>query len=154
MQPVRAAGSEGRWSCGPCCKRKKKYNWAAVEEVETTAGPSRKRAGTGGSWGEGQKKGQPNNEDDDNDEDHKVTEIPALVDPHSQTTYLQLVVELSVMGVSVDGVPQPLYDEHMLIVHGRIAAVMEQLALAMEVQDGAIWAYVRHVMAFPPWPVR
>ncbi|KAI6010058.1 hypothetical protein EDC04DRAFT_2610358 [Pisolithus marmoratus] len=34
----------------------------------------------------------------------------------------------------------------------RIVAATEQLALAMEVQARAIQAYVRHVMALPPWP--
>ncbi|KAI6095721.1 hypothetical protein EDD16DRAFT_1528437 [Pisolithus croceorrhizus] len=140
----------GSQSCGPCQKRKKKCSWAMVEEAEAAARPSRKRAGTGSLQGKGQKKGQPNDkEDDDND---KIEEVPVLAGPQSQAAYLCLVREMLVMGALVEGVPEPLYDKHMLIVQVRIAAVMEHLALAMEVQAGAVQAYMRHMTTFPPWP--
>ncbi|KAI6019584.1 hypothetical protein EDC04DRAFT_2607500 [Pisolithus marmoratus] len=108
----------------------------------------------GSSQGEGRKKGHPDNEDDDDDDDDddEVVEVPVPADPQSQATYPCLVGEMSVMGALVEGVPKPLYDEHMLIVQGRIAVVMEWMALAMEVQAGAIQAYVRHMTAFPLWP--
>ncbi|KAI6129783.1 hypothetical protein EDD16DRAFT_1701220 [Pisolithus croceorrhizus] len=144
-----------RWvACEGCRqrgeKRKKKCSWVMAEEAEVAAGPSRKRAGTGSSQGKGQKKGWPNDKDDKDDD--KIEEVPVLVDPRSQAVYPCLVGEMSVMGASVEGVLEPLYDEHMLIIQARIAVAMEQLALVMEVQARAVQAYMRHMTVFPPWP--
>ncbi|KAI6104690.1 hypothetical protein EV401DRAFT_2079064 [Pisolithus croceorrhizus] len=121
-----------------------------VEEAEAVARSSRKRARAGSSWGEGQKKGQPDDEEDN--DDNKIEEVPAPADPWSQAVYLHLVEEMLVMGASVEGVLEPLYDEHMLIIQARIAVATEHLALAMEVQAGAVQAYLRHMTTFLPWP--
>ncbi|KAI6167174.1 hypothetical protein EDD17DRAFT_1504871 [Pisolithus thermaeus] len=129
------------WACEECKEKErweaiKAACWAVVMEAEnvcarkviayspttganiemllqTEGGDSwaiKERAGMGSLWGEGRKKGQPN-EDDDNEDDDEVTEVPALVGPHSQAAYLCLVGEMLVMGASVNGVPEPLYDK-------------------------------------------
>ncbi|KAI6094716.1 hypothetical protein EDD16DRAFT_1721434 [Pisolithus croceorrhizus] len=119
-----------RWAACKGCrqrgeKRKKKCSWVMAEEAEAAARPSRKRARTGSSWGKGQKKGWPDDEEDNDDD--KIEEVPVLADPQSQAAYPHLVREM-------------------------IVAAMERLALAMEVQARVVQAYVRHMTTFPLWP--
>ncbi|KAI6096188.1 hypothetical protein EV401DRAFT_1895854 [Pisolithus croceorrhizus] len=139
-------------------KRKKKCSWAMVEEVEVEAAVSgsRKRARMGGSRGSGRKKGWTDEEDNN---DNEIEEVLGPAASRPEASGLGLVGEESEFGGSGQGVPGPLYDERMLVIQARQAAVMEHQALAMERMAGAMEAqvvvvhvYMQRQPVFPPWP--
>ncbi|KAI6105235.1 hypothetical protein EDD16DRAFT_1714038 [Pisolithus croceorrhizus] len=143
LQGLQAAGGSGRVPDG------------AQEEEEAVAGGSRKWARTGGLRGSGRKKGWAD-EEDDND---KIKEVPGLVTSCPKASRLGLVREGSEFSRSGQGVPGPVYDEHMLVIHARQVVAMEHQVLMMEWMAGAMEAqavtvciYVQRQPVFLPWP--
>ncbi|KAI6094734.1 hypothetical protein EDD16DRAFT_1528973 [Pisolithus croceorrhizus] len=127
-------------------KRKKKCSWAMAEEAkaEAAVSSSRKQARTGGLRGSGRKKGQTDKEDDDDE----IEEVLGPVASCPEASRLGLVREESEFGGSGQGVPGPVYNEHMLMIQARQAAVMEHQALAMERMARAM--EVQAVAVHPP----
>ncbi|KAI6107300.1 hypothetical protein EDD16DRAFT_1712513 [Pisolithus croceorrhizus] len=153
MGTLQVAPTVRHAACDGCKQRGE----AEEVEVEAAASGSRKWAGTGGSRGSGRKKGRTDEEDDDDDDE--IEEVPGPVTSCPEASGSGPAREGSEFGRLGQGVPGPLYDEHMLVIQARQVAAMERQALtmermagAMEAQAVAVHVYVQRQPVFPPWP--
>ncbi|KIK11671.1 hypothetical protein PISMIDRAFT_19343 [Pisolithus microcarpus 441] len=78
-------------ACDECQqKRKKKCSWAAEDQEASTSG-TRKRAGTGGSWGKKKKRGQSGAEDEEVDEEVGVDKGSKMSAPRFEVVWATLL---------------------------------------------------------------
>ncbi|KIK23461.1 hypothetical protein PISMIDRAFT_10944 [Pisolithus microcarpus 441] len=138
-------------------KQKKKCSWAAEDQEVSTSG-ARKRAGTGGSWGEKKKRGRSGAEDEEVDEEVGVDEGSEMSAPRFEAAGSHLVGERELRRRLP---PDDEYHRRLLIAQEQQvmameqqAVAMERMAMAQEAQAVTVQVYVQAMQGqmWPPFP--